>query len=144
MRAAPAVSVRASRAGAWRGLQALLCALAAAATAAWVLGHLQQTAWPALAAGAVAGVLAWWLAPERAVDLSWDGQRWSAGGAAGRLDVMLDLGPWMLLRLQPVAEPRAPVWIPIAAAEAGAAWHALRAAAYGHAPVNPGQAGGAA
>ena len=136
MRAAPAVSVGCSRAGAWRGLLALMPALAVAALVAWVLGHLQRPVWPALLVVLPVTALAWWQIRTGAVTLAWDGQRWSADGEPGALDLMLDLGPWMLLRLRPAEPARRTIWIPVSAADAGSAWHALRAAVYSRVPTS--------
>ena len=139
MRAAPAVSVICSRAGAWRGALALLPGLAAAALVAWALGHLQRPAWPALLVAVPVAVWAWRRARPQAVTLAWDGQRWSADGSPGHLDLMIDLGPWMLLRLRPDKPARRSVWLPVSPVDAGAAWHALRAAVYSLAATsNPG------
>ena len=134
MRTAPAVSVPCSLGGAWRVFQALTAASAAAAFSAWALGHLQATLWPAAAAALAAGALAWRLAPCAPVVLAWDGRQWTANGIPGALDVMLDLGPWLLLRLRPADRPP-DWWLPVSAAGAGAALHALRAAAFGRTPV---------
>ena len=134
MRTAPAVSVPCSLGGAWRVFQALTAASAAAAFSAWALGHLQATLWPAAAAALAAGALAWRLARCAPVVLAWDGRQWTANGIPGALDVMLDLGPWLLLRLRPV-QSRPALWLPVSAAGAGAALHSLRAAAYSRTPV---------
>ena len=130
MRAAPAVNVTCTRAGAWRGFLALMPALAAAALVAWALGHLQRPAWPALLVALPVAALAWRQARPEAVTLAWDGQHWRANGCPGSLDLMIDLGPWMLLRLRPDEPARRAIWIPVSAADAGAARHALRAAVY--------------
>jgi hypothetical protein len=59
--------------------------------------------------------------------------------------VALDLGGWLLLRLQPTASADAAWrhrlrarWLPVAAAEAGPAWHALRVAVHAHNPAQQG------
>jgi len=137
MRSAPAVSVRCSRAGAWRVFQAALPALSAAALLAWALGHLQEPVWPAWGLIPLVGGLAWWSFRRQTpqpLTLNWDGQCWTADGQEGRLDVMIDLGPWLLLRLRPLDPEGQLLWIPVARAEAAAAWHALRAAVYCPAP----------
>jgi hypothetical protein len=65
--------------------------------------------------------------------LRWDGQTWSADETRGRLQLMLDLGPALLLRFQ--AESGAPSrWVAVTAFEAAGAWHALRAAVYSRPP----------
>jgi len=136
--AAPAVSVQGKGGSAWRLLQAGLPALAAAAVIAWGLGHGQLPLWPAWATFAVMAVVAWHVLRPRTVNLSWDGQVWQADGQAGSVEVMIDLGSWLLLRLRPVAPPSvktsASVWMPLSASEAGPALHALRAAVYCPAP----------
>jgi hypothetical protein len=149
--AAPAVSVRCAGGAAWRAVRVLLPAAAVASVAAWGLGHggAQGGTWllgVAITAVAVAG-LAWLSTRPTTVALVWDGRTWSADGTAGRLDVMLDLGAWMLLRLRPAdgqgrlppagGEPGRTRWIPCGSAEVGAPWHALRVAAYGRVPAAP-------
>ncbi|MEO5732871.1 MAG: hypothetical protein ABIN96_00165 [Rubrivivax sp.] len=80
----------------------------------------------------------WWAAV--ATELRWDGQQWYCGASANsdpdvviEPDVMIDLDGWLLLRLR---APGGGVsrWMPITAAEAGNAWHDLRAALYARAP----------
>jgi hypothetical protein len=133
MRAAPPVSVRGSGGWWWRGVQAVLPALAAAALGVWALQRLQlPLGWAAPFALAIAA-LSWQLAAASPIDLVWDGQRWTADAVPGRVDVMLDLGSALLLRLRPDA-PRRHLWMAITAGEAGPAWHGLRVAAY-HRPA---------
>ena len=129
MRAAPPVSVRCSGGLPWRVLNTGLPALAAAALAAWALGHAElPVAW-ALGVLPLAAAGAWPLTARTAVDLRWDGQCWTADGVPGALDVMIDAGAGLLLRLRPEA-PASPLWIAVTAGEAAGAMHALRAAAY--------------
>jgi hypothetical protein len=129
MRPAPAVAVTGNGGAGWRALRAGLPALAAAVLVAFVLLHLQLPAWPAVPAGVAVGLFAWRAARPRPLALRWDGQVWTADGVAGRLAVMIDLGPALLLRLRP--EPHAATrWIAVTQNEAGSAWHALRAALY--------------
>ncbi|MBX3634584.1 MAG: hypothetical protein KF683_04220 [Rubrivivax sp.] len=132
MRQPPPVSVRCSGGRPWQVLNLGLAALAAASLAAWIAGHADASAATVLLAAAAAGGLAAWAASRSLpspVELAWDGQAWTAGGAPGTLDIAVDAGPWMLLRLHPAAGGRTR-WLPVSAAEAGAAWHALRVAAY--------------
>jgi len=95
--------------------------------------------------GAMA-VAAFWLAQRGAASgertLRWDGQDWVlAGDASGRPDqrgdaaLMLDLGPWMLVRFVPQAAARsgfarlrAGAWLPMALAGDPVRWAALRGA----------------
>jgi hypothetical protein len=130
MRAAPAVSVQAGRSPGWRVFQAAAWALALTTLAAWVLGHLQMPPWPSLLLAAPVFALAWWAARTPPIDLAWDGQAWSADGQTGLVEVMLDLGGWLLLRWRPDGGPGPARWIPVSRADAGPAFHALRAAVY--------------
>lgn len=135
MRQPPPVSVRCSGGRPWQVLNPGLAALAAASLAAWIAGHADASVATTLLAAAVAGGLAARAASRSLpspVELAWDGQAWTAGGARGTpgtLDIAVDAGPWMLLRLHPAAGGRTR-WLPVSAAEAGAAWHALRVAAF--------------
>ena len=105
--------------------------LVQAALALWVLAMAVAAAWLARR-GAAAG--------ERT--LRWDGQDWVlAGGADGGADqrgdahLMLDLGPWMLVRFLPCAVATggfggfgAGTWLPLSVAGDLARWAALRGA----------------
>ncbi len=134
MRAAAPVAVSCSGGRRWWLLNACLPALAAAACAAWLLQRAElPSLLAALAVAGAMGGLAWRRSVPRLVSLAWDGQRWTADGAAGRLAVMIDLGPALLLRLQPEAGG-ASIWVPVTEREAGAAWHGLRAAVYSRPP----------
>ena len=112
----------------------LLPAVATAALLAWGAAHLQLPSGPAwlvvVAVALLAALLAWRRARPQALLLAWDGQRWTADGCAGDLDVMIDLGPWMLLRLRPADTTRRAVWIPVSVSATSMARHALRAAVY--------------
>ena len=123
--------------GAWRWVVTLLPALATAALLAWAAAHLQLSSasvWAAVvlitSLVALVARVAWRRARPQGLLLAWDGQRWSADGCAGDLELMMDLGPWMLLRLRPDDPRRRAVWIPVSATDAGSARHALRAALY--------------
>ena len=139
MRAAPAVAVQASGGRLWRLVNAVLPALAAASLTMWALQHAERSAWPAAMVVLLVVVLvfaaAWWRAQFAVVALNWDGQRWAADGTPGDLQVMVDLGFALLLRLLPEAGGAAR-WVPVTRVEAGAAWHGLRAAVYAR-PVKP-------
>jgi hypothetical protein len=75
-----------------------------------------------------------------AIELLWDGQRWRAGGAEVKPQVMLDLGGWLLLRLNGT-DLRTTRWVDVGRAAAGPAWHGLRAALHARAPVDRSPAG---
>ena len=135
MHAAPAVSVRSSGLGLWHGLAVLLPALAAASVGAWVLAHAQLAVWPAVLLVPAAAVPLWLGLKPQAFSFAWDGQRWLALGAdtleeEGRVLVMLDLGPWLLLRWCPLLPHLGKRWVPVTATEAMPNLHALRAAVY--------------
>lgn len=135
MRHPPPVAVTCSGGASWRAVQTLLAALAAAALAAWARGWLADgtpSAFLCLAAALAAGVFAWRLGVPRAVDLRWDGSSWSADGAVCKAEVVIDLGHWMLLRLD---APRR--WLALDAREAGGRLHLLRAALYSPAAPTP-------
>ena len=90
-----------------------------------------------MVAGLAGAVLAAWLsarfdATHVASQLAWDGRAWSLDGRAGSVDVMLDLGPWMLLRFD-AGRGATSRWLPLPLAKAGAAAHRCRAAL--HDPV---------
>jgi hypothetical protein len=130
MRAAPAVSVQAGRSPGWLFFQSAVTALAVTALAAWVLAHLQQPAWPALALGPLAAALAWRVFRRPPVALLWNGLVWSADGQNGTLEVMIDLGGWLLLRLRPDDASGRALWMPVSRGDAGPSFHGLRAAVY--------------
>ena len=148
MRAAPAVSVRCLSSALWRWVQVIIPALACTAVAAWLLGHVQRSAWPALMLTPAVAWLAWRRVPSMAVALDWDGQNWTAQGRVGAVEVMIDLDRWMLLRLLPDAQSQGRVWIALSRRDVGAQWHALRAAVYCRRPeptpgARPASQGGA-
>jgi len=135
MRTAPPVRVAVAPGGAWRLVVTGLVALCIGACTAWVFGHagLPHAYWAAAAAFALGAAAAWRLQPSREVVLAWDGSQWSLDSGTGRLRVMVDLGAWMLLCLDP-APARARAWVAVGAARAGPSWHALRAAVYSRGP----------
>ncbi len=126
-----------------------LLACAAASLGAWMGGWMEVwrvgsvsgvavLAWAVLA-GALAGfgwprASAQW--PAR---LSFDGQHWSLlrapgdAAAPGSLQVMLDLGNWMLLRHRALAAPQRGTWLALRAAHAPGQWASLRAVLF-HGP----------
>jgi hypothetical protein len=155
MRTAPPVSVHCTGGLLWRVLQTALAALAAGVFAIWVLAHWQWHPW--LVAWLVCDVVAlaaWWawrVAQQPSTALVFDGQVWTVNGSPTSLAVMVDLGPWLLLRLRADSastSPSNPRWIAVTAADGGPAMHALRAALYARPPRSktdaPAQAGGAA
>jgi len=151
MRAAPAIDAALSAGGPERMLIVVLHAVAGAVLVAWAAAWVEPgSVWP-WAAGlcVVAGVAGWGGArlarralPPSSDRLRWDGQAWSlrpvsAGAGAGdglllaAVTVTLDLGRWVLLRLQPATGGIA--WRVADARTAGPAWHTLRVALLAHA-----------
>jgi hypothetical protein len=139
MRASPACQVSLQRFGVWRGGVLGLSVLGAASVAAWVVGR----EWPlptwVVAVAAMTGVLMlllagslWWT---RSARLHWDGQTWQLDAVPGELAVVIDLGPWMLLRFTP-AEPARATWLPVQRLGLESQWHALRCAVYSPRPVS--------
>lgn len=159
MRAAPAVHVSVTRFGAWRAAVGVVLALVWAVVGAWVLAHGQAiggapppwVAGVATAALASASWLAAGLAASPACGLRWDGRSWfvspiaRSGVPSGVVDavpgdvaVMIDLGPWLLLRFAPERPQSAstvPQWLPVQRRGLEASWHALRCAV--HSPRPP-------
>ena len=155
MRAPPPVEFRSVPGRAWRAALALLVGAAVAVPLAWALpslaaqgGPLDVLGHPLVQGGLSAGlaalaVAASWRAGRRTAfrerTLGWDGQDWVlAGDRAGRPDrrgdaaLMLDLGPWMLVRFVPMQgpgpAPARPTWLPLAVQGDPARWAALRGA----------------
>jgi hypothetical protein len=135
MRAPPAVAVRCTGGWPWRLLNVALPAVAVGVATGWGLLHVEAPVAPAAAVAAAVLLLAWRLSRPRQRLLQWDGQRWTVDGVPGRLQLMVDLGAFMLLRLRP-EQGRGP-WTAVTATEAGAAWHGLRAAVYSRPPETP-------
>ena len=150
MRAPPPVEFTSALGLAWRAALALLVGASVAVPLAWGLPYVAAH-WggsrpdPLMAAlghpfvQAAMVVAAFWLARRRSAagerTLRWDGQDWVlAGDAGGRPDqrgdaaLMLDLGPWMLVRFLPQAGIGSATWLPLAAGLDPARWAALRGA----------------
>ena len=144
MRASPAVEVALTRFGAWQAAVGVLSAASALSALAW---WATQQRLPPVAAGVATGTalcaLAWLaesLFRVPPAHLRWDGQGWYLRRldsalfepVAGQVTVAIDLGPWMLLRFEPLARARwaDPVWLPVQRAGIEPQWHALRCAVY--------------
>ena len=146
MRTSPPVDLTVRRFGAWHAAVWLLTGLVLAAQSAWwlslgvagrplLLGAVALTGCATLSLGAM-------LARTIATRLRWDGHAWFVGtdGASdtelvtGRIEAMLDLGTWILLRFTPAGDlaprralPRA-TWIPTQRHGLEREWHGLRCA----------------
>ena len=90
------------------------------------------------AAGAMAAALAWRSIPDARWRLEARAGCWYLASddnpavvREGRVDAMMDLGGWMLLRFREAeAEPRRDAWLTASASRLGAGWHPLRAALF--------------
>jgi hypothetical protein len=141
MRAAPAVQVSIGPDRLWSALSLGLGASAGASLAAWAAQWLQSPdAWTFASAaigGLLVAALAWHFAGPAPGRLGWDGERWwwqpaDAPQQEGDVRLMMDVGPWMLLRFEPNRGVGS--WLPMSRRGAGAAWHALRIAVYSRRP----------
>jgi hypothetical protein len=160
MRAPPPVEHVSSLGRAWRAALACIVAASVAVPLAWALPYLASHGgsrqpdpfFAALADPAVQGGIASWIglmvfaaawmarqshrASERT--LRWDDQDWVLPAFDGHTEqrgdasLMLDLGPWMLVRFLPVVATRAggvgATWLPFHMASDLARWAALRGA----------------
>jgi hypothetical protein len=152
MRAAPAFQVSLRHFGVWRACIGGLAAMGLASMAAWAAARDPSFGWP-VSAMLVAGGF-WFLAVVISllrtppVSLRWDGSVWYLGepetGAvdmtAGDLRVIIDLGPWMLLRFAttlPNGRTLA-TWLPVQRRGLEAKWHGLRCSVYSPRPL-PGE-----
>lgn len=134
MRQASAVSVRCTGRGAWRLAQAGLVGLAVAAWVAWsVAWILPQVAWLAAAPAGLA--VAWRVHARLRLPegmLQWTGSVWRFDEQPLQaVDLMLDLGAAVLLRLRPAAASARPAWVLVTAAAAGAGYRPLCAVLHG-------------
>jgi hypothetical protein len=117
---------------------AAMYAVAASLLGAWLaaLGSV-----PALAVWPLAAVLGAWLGLNAlrpmVGSLCWDGQWWwhvrhaGAARALHRVDLMMDLGGWLLLRARAGQGPGGLLpgsWCGISRQDAGSSWHGLRLA----------------
>jgi hypothetical protein len=161
MRAPPPVEFTSTLGRAWHAALSLLVGASAAVPIAWALPYIAADAGsrqadalrdgladPAVQAAITLWVgmgvfAAFWLSRKNAAanerTLRWDGQDWMLVGAAlgspdqrGDAALMLDLGPWMLVRFAPYAAASggfgAGTWLPLTLAGDPARWAALRGA----------------
>lgn len=109
---------------------ALLATLTALGLYVWAVDH-DRAAAPLVLALPLIARWAWRQAAVLPRRLRWDGEAWwlSAPGAADetlvRLDVVIDLDHWLLLRATP-----GPCWLPLARHQQPSAWGGLRATLY--------------
>ena len=148
MRAAPALEATLDSARPERVLIVILHVTAGLVWVTWgVLHSAMQVGWVGLlamhaAVGLISGGLGLLLArralPVAAGRLGWTGQHWvlrqQVDQVLHRVQVTLDLGTWLLLRLQPTANSQ-PIWRIARQRTAGPTWHALRVALHAHTGV---------
>jgi len=172
MRAPPPVEYPSAPTRAWRTLLSLFVGAALASALAWVLPYiaahwgsrqpdplLDALADPlnqailALSGGGLACLAAWLSWKSRATSertLRWDGQDWvllhpchDRPAERGDVALMLDLGPWMLVRFMPYAAGTlglgAGTWLPLTLAGDLARWAALRGALWNWRPQRAGR-----
>jgi len=153
MRAAPPLAIDVTRFGAWRAMVAVLCALAAGVAVAEVSAHMEihSVLVASPLAAWLAGGAAWRSSRRRPVSLRWDGRAWWSDAIKSpdgeprscELEVMIDLGNWLMLRLRPLQPPCRPLcWLPVQRRGLEPQWHALRAAAYSPRPRGEGAGAG--
>jgi hypothetical protein len=152
VKTAPAVSVRVTRFDRWRFVLALLWALAGAGMAATLAAHTgaaQLHMGLGAAAVALAAAAASLRASRRsAVVMAWDGRQWTVAeqlpaaspgaqqqGPPVRMSVHVDLGGWLLVRLDTEGIPARRQWLPLQRTGLEPQWHALRCALYSRAPL---------
>ena len=147
MRTAPALHVTVACFDRWRaGLAgATAVPLAAAAGAWWAAAVPAPLAAASCLFSIVLAAALWRTELQREPHvLHWDGQAWHWAAAqvpadrrcAGRIEVALDLGRWMLLRLLPADDSASRSgWLPVQAAGLERSWHALRCALYSPTPA---------
>ena len=152
MHAAPPVEVSTAPAARVARPVAALIVAAAAVWGAWAASHWADGAGPGSPDGAawilcattgaaaivVATRLLLRVARARTAALRWNGQEWSLAdndrSRIGHAQLMLDLGPWMLVRFRPGNTDGTPagrssaVWLPLRESRDPVRWAALRGA----------------
>jgi hypothetical protein len=149
MRPSAAFDIELRKQGVWSGVVLGLLGLALATDLTW-WWHLQLQSTPTVLAFVVAlGLVAVLLSAASLLRLSswhlrWDGLAWTLARAgaddaprlAGRLEVALDVGGWMLMRFVPShGNPwLRTVWLPAQRRGIEGRWHDLRCAVYSPRP----------
>lgn len=134
MRGAPPVQMAVGRDARWGAFCLVLSALAGATAAVWAVMALHMPG-PAAVPAALFGICSAGVLMRPVILtgpsglLAWDGQRWALRGRPGEVDVMLDLGGWMLLRVH-CADGG--TWVPLALPRDGRS-ALFRAALHAHA-----------
>ena len=148
MRSAPPVRWACAANLGWLATQLALNSTAAAVGVAWLAGWNGWSSPVPLAAGlggaALAAFVSWRGLRHGPVAVEWNSGHWSLQDTTGRhrpgqLDVMIDLGGWLLLRFRPEdgSLRRRSHWFATSCGGRHAAWSAFRAALYSSAPFDP-------
>ncbi|WP_298231525.1 hypothetical protein [uncultured Azohydromonas sp.] len=108
----------------------------------WLALWLQAPPLAALGAAVVVALLMagllWRRSGVAACALTWDGAQWwllargESAPRAGRVQLMIDLGAWLLLRFRAVQGDARGHWLALSQARHCPHWHALRCALYAH------------
>ncbi|MEI6025757.1 MAG: hypothetical protein WCT47_03575 [Betaproteobacteria bacterium] len=142
----------------WRAFAAVLWTLAVGTVASWLVQRLgiggAPSAWAAVLGLALAASFGVWRRGAALVlRLEWTGREWrlrpwlqappdalpaQSAHCAALLGaarpcapmVMIDLGSWMLLRLDPQRGAASPDWVAVSQRLVGSSWHGLRVALY--------------
>lgn len=116
MHQAPAVQVRCPGSPAWRAARTALPAATVSVVSAWsllMLGWPSRLAWAiAFGVAVIAATVAWHRTREAVWWITWSGRHWDLASEArgggvqestpvGTIDLMIDLGSWLLLRARP-------------------------------------------
>ena len=127
MRRTPPVVVHVQPQRAVQAVVALIAVVTSTSLAFWAMSHV-AAAWPLLALVPVAAAWGWREAAPLPRRLRWDGEAWwltepsTDDETPVRVDVLIDLDRWLLLRATP-----GPRWLPLARAQQVSTWGALRA-----------------
>ena len=142
MSSAPPVHIRVVPDRLCRRFAVVCTSLAAANLTAWILswtdGIAGLSAFAVPVATGAAAAFAWRRLTRHsdAVGaLGWDGSAWQWAPAhavpwPGRVQVMIDLGPWLLLRVRPTSPTGRGVWLAASRLEAAGQWPTWRAALF--------------
>ncbi len=149
MRGSPSCVIAVRRSGIWRCTVCVVAAASLASLVAWVLlapaGHGLAARIAVTLDGFAVLALGASLLRVQATGLQWDGSGWtfrdlgrsSTAPVAGELEIALDLGAFLLLRLTSRADSgrRSIRWIPVERRGLEREWHSFRCAVYSPRPA---------
>lgn len=131
MRGAPPVRVDCGPDRRWRAFEALVAGTSLASGCGWLAQRLDVPALPIAATAAGIASIGVWLMQirrERVREIAWSGRIWTLDGSAGRPQVMLEFGDWMLLRFGFDGRRAGAAWMPLDLSAAPDTRHLLRTA----------------